>query len=94
MLSLAAGVPLPIIGVLFGKMINGFPPDPHDLNVRLGQLMGVAVAYFAITWGWATCWGMIGERVSRGLREEVLEKAIGMDIGWFEVEGADVSTLQ
>lgn len=90
-LSLAAGVPLPIIGILFGKVINGFPPDEKALNEKLTQLMIVAACYFAVTWGWATCWGMVGERVSRGLREAVLEKAVGMDMAWFEVEGTDVS---
>jgi ATP-binding cassette, subfamily B (MDR/TAP), member 1 len=92
-LSMAAGVPLPLIGVIFGKVINGFPPDNHELNEKLTHLMIVAACYFVVTWGWATCWGMVGERVSRGLREAVLEKAVGMDMAWFEVEGVDVSNL-
>lgn len=90
-LSLAAGVPLPIIGVIFGKIINDFPPDENALETRLLQLIGVATAYFFITWGWATCWGMVGEKVARGLRERVLQKAIGMDMTYFEVEGADIA---
>lgn len=49
------------------------------------------MAYFFVTWGWATCWGVVGERVSRGLREALLEKAVGQEVGWFEVECPDVS---
>ncbi|KAI5788367.1 ABC transporter-like protein [Geopyxis carbonaria] len=90
-LALAAGAPLPIIGVIFGKIINAFPPSEDELRVRIGQLLGVAVAYFFITWGWATCWGMVGEVVSRGLREELLKKAVGMDMAWFEVECPDIA---
>ncbi|KAL7274507.1 hypothetical protein RUND412_002589 [Rhizina undulata] len=90
-LSLAAGAPLPIIGVIFGKIINAFPPTEDELNTRIGQLLGVAVAYFCITWGWATCWGIVGERVSRGLREELLYKAVGMEVAYFEVECPDIA---
>ncbi|RPB02034.1 P-loop containing nucleoside triphosphate hydrolase protein [Choiromyces venosus 120613-1] len=90
-LSLAAGAPLPIIGVIFGKIINHFPPTEDELQTRIGQLLGVAVAYFFITWGWVICWGIVGERVSRGLREDLLKKAVGMDIAYFEVECPDIA---
>lgn len=90
-LALAAGIPLPLIGLIFGKIINGFPPTEDEMRVRVSQLLGVAVAYFFITWGWATAWGVVGERVSRGLREALLRKAVGMEVGWFDVECPDVS---
>ncbi|KAF8460845.1 ABC transporter type 1, transmembrane domain-containing protein [Kalaharituber pfeilii] len=90
-LSLVAGVPLPIIGVIFGKIINGFPPDEETLKIRIAQLIGVAIAYFLVTWGWATCWGIVGERVARGLREQMLKKAMGMDMTYFEVECVDIA---
>ncbi|PUU81302.1 ABC transporter-like protein [Tuber borchii] len=90
-LSLAAGAPLPIIGVIFGKIINHFPPTEEELQTRIGQLLGAAVAYFFITWGWATCWGIVGERVSRGLREDLLRKAVGMEIAYFEIECPDIA---
>ncbi|PWW73489.1 hypothetical protein C7212DRAFT_27163, partial [Tuber magnatum] len=90
-LSLAAGAPLPVIGVIFGKIINNFPPTEDELQTRIGQLLGVAIAYFFITWGWATCWGIIGEMVSRGLREDLLKKAVGMDITYFEIECPDIA---
>ncbi|KAG0133501.1 ABC transporter type 1, transmembrane domain-containing protein, partial [Tuber indicum] len=90
-LSLAAGAPLPIIGVIFGKIINHFPPDEDELQTRICQLLGVSVAYFFTTWGWATCWGIVGEIVSRGLREDLLKKAVGMEIAYFEIECPDIA---
>ncbi|CUS14788.1 unnamed protein product [Tuber aestivum] len=90
-LSLAAGAPLPIIGVIFGKIINNFPPTEDELRTRIGELLGVAIAYFFTTWGWAICWGIVGERVSRGLREDLLKKAVGMDIAYFEIECPDIA---
>lgn len=92
-LSLAAGAPLPLISFIFGKIINDFPPAEDEMRVRIAQLLGVAVVYFCITWGWATAWGIVGERVSRGLREALLRKAVGMEVGWFDVECPDVSCI-
>ncbi|KAI9798066.1 MAG: hypothetical protein M1833_004963 [Piccolia ochrophora] len=89
-LAFAAGIPLPIIGLIFGKIINSFPPPEDELRTRLGQLLGVATAYFLVTWGWAVCWGMIGERVSRGLREQIVERALGMEMAYFEVDCPDI----
>ena len=39
--AIAGGVPLPIIGVIFGKLIDGFPPSEHELAERVAQLLGV-----------------------------------------------------
>ncbi|KAF2457980.1 leptomycin B resistance protein pmd1 [Lineolata rhizophorae] len=91
--AIAAGVPLPIIGVVFGEIINHFPPPEDELRTRLTQLLTVAAAYFAVTWGWAVCWGTIGEQISRRLREDLVERALGMEISYFEVEAPDMSTL-
>jgi hypothetical protein len=35
----------------------------------------------------------VGEKVSRGLREMLLKKSMGMDMAWFEVDCPDVSSL-
>lgn len=72
-----------LIGVILGKIINSFPPPQHELRDLLYRLMGVAVAYFAVTWGWAVCWAVIGERVSRKTREKLLYRALGMDMAYF-----------
>ncbi|KAJ9649488.1 hypothetical protein H2199_000263 [Coniosporium tulheliwenetii] len=92
-LAVAAGVPLPIIGVIFGRIIDSFPPSEAELETRIGQLLGVAAAYFVITWGWAVCWGIIGERVSRGLRESLVERALGMELAYFDTEAPDMTNI-
>ena len=91
LLAIAAGIPLPLIGVIFGKIINNFPPNEDELRVRLGQLMGVAVAFFAVTWGWSVCWGVIGERVSRRMRESLVERSLGMEPAFFDTESPDLT---
>ncbi|KAF2658029.1 leptomycin B resistance protein pmd1 [Lophiostoma macrostomum CBS 122681] len=92
-LSIAAGVPLPLIGVILGRIINNFPPPEDELNIRLVQLMGVAVVYFAVTWGWSVCWALVGERLSRKTRENLLERALGMDMAFFDVEAPNMTNI-
>lgn len=93
LLAVTAGVPLPIIGIIFEKIVNSFPPSEHDLHTRLVELMGVAVAYFVVTTGYTICWGLTGERISRKLREAVVEHLLGEDQAFFDTEAPDVTNL-
>ena len=93
LLAISAGVPLPIIGLIFEKIINSFPPNEHDLHERLVQLLGVAVAYFAVTAGYTIAWGLTGERISRKLREALVERLLGLDQAFFDVTDPDVTNL-
>lgn len=59
-----------MIGLILGRIINNFPPPQDELRTLLIYLMIVAACYFAVTWGWAVCWAVIGERVSRKTRDD------------------------
>ena len=89
--AIAAGVPLPIIGVIFSHIIDSFPPAEPDLLKSIRELLGVATGYFFLTWCWSTCWATIGERVSRRFREALVEKAVGMDMNFYDVEDIDIT---
>ncbi|KAK7516648.1 leptomycin B resistance protein pmd1 [Phyllosticta citriasiana] len=91
--ALAAGAPLPVIGLIFGDLINTFPPTPSQLQTYVGELLGVAAAYFVVTWAWAVCWGIVGERISRGLREALVERAMGMEMSYFDTESPDMTGI-
>lgn len=91
--AIAAGVPLPIIGLIFEKIINSFPPSEHDLHDRIVQLMSVAVGYFVVTAGYTICWGLTGETVSRKLREALVKRLLGLDQAFFDVKNPDVTNL-
>ena len=89
--SIAAGIPLPIIGVIFSSIIDSFPPPEDELLKSIGELLGVAVAYFFFTWAWSICWGVTGERVSRRFREALVRKAMGMDMSFYDVQDLDIT---
>lgn len=92
-LAMLAGLPLPLIGVVLGRIINNFPPPAEELKNLLFRLMGVAVGYFIVTWGWAVCWAVIGERVSRRTRENLLQRALGMDMTYFDTISPDMTSI-
>jgi ATP-binding cassette subfamily B (MDR/TAP) protein 1 len=93
LLAVAAGLPLPLISVILGKIMNDFPPREDELRIRLAELLGVAVAYFLITWGWTVCWALVGERLSRKTRENLVEKTLGMDQAYFDTIAPDVTNI-
>lgn len=42
--AIAAGIPLPIIGVIFSRIINSFPPTENELTKTLSELVGVGMS--------------------------------------------------
>ncbi|KAJ8117352.1 hypothetical protein OPT61_g1438 [Boeremia exigua] len=92
-LAILAGLPIPFIGIILGRIINDFPPPEDELRTLLGYLMIVAACYFVVTWGWAVAWAVIGERVSRKTREQLLHRALGMDMTYFDTESPDMTSI-
>ncbi|KNC98873.1 uncharacterized protein SPPG_05840 [Spizellomyces punctatus DAOM BR117] len=115
--GLAAGPPLPILGIVFGELINEFaeikegePLSPeastnfkNTVNLKLRILLGVTIAFFLFTYICSVCWSMIGERITRKLREEYLKTTLGQDIAYFDTTTpgevtnrmtADIQTIQ
>ncbi|KAG9518990.1 multidrug resistance-like protein, partial [Aureobasidium melanogenum] len=93
LLAIAAGTPLPIIGYIFGQIITSFPPPEHVLLNRLYELIGVACGYFIVTTGYAIAWGLTGERISRRFREALVERLLGLEQAYFDINDPDITNL-
>ncbi|KAJ4993058.1 Leptomycin B resistance protein pmd1-like protein 4 [Stagonosporopsis vannaccii] len=93
LLAILAGLPIPFIGVILGRIINNFPPPEDELRILLAYLMIVAACYFIVTWGWAVAWAVIGERVSRKTREQLVHRALGMDMTYFDTASPDMTSI-
>lgn len=91
--AIAAGVPLPVIGLIFGKIINSFPPSEDEIRVRIGQLLGVAVAYFLTTVIYVTAFGMTSEKISVRLRERLLRSLLHLDQAYLDTHDLDINSL-
>ena len=92
-LAIAAGVPLPIIGVIFGKIISAFPPSEDEMQVRIAQLLGVAVAYFAVTTLYMAAFGMTGEKIGINLRSKLLRCLLHLPQEYYDTHEIDVTGL-
>jgi ATP-binding cassette subfamily B (MDR/TAP) protein 1 len=45
-LAIAAGAPLPIIGVIFARIIDSFPPSEEEIRTRISQLLAVGESIY------------------------------------------------
>ena len=96
--AIAAGVPLPVIGVLFGKMLDqfnqqvcqaqsGMQDTDHFLDLvadHVIDIIAVAAANFALIWIYTSCWSAFGERVVRRLREAYVRSLLAQDMAFFD----------
>lgn len=96
--AIAAGVPLPVIGVLFGKMLDqfneqvcdaqsGMQDTDHFLDLvadHVIDIIAVASANFALIWIYTSCWSAFGERVVRRLREAYVRSLLAQDMSFFD----------
>lgn len=91
--AVAAGLPLPIIGIIFSRIINQFPPPEDALRTHVCQLIGVGAAYFVVTAVYTIAWGLIGEQISWRLRQDLVKRLLGMDQTYFDLQDPDVTGL-
>ena len=91
--AIAAGIPLPIIGVIFGKIITNFPPDEEELQSRISQLLAVAVAFFAVTTVCTVSFGLAGDRIAVRLRERLLYSFLRLEQAYLDTRNIDINVL-
>ncbi|EMC92576.1 hypothetical protein BAUCODRAFT_77161 [Baudoinia panamericana UAMH 10762] len=91
--AIAAGFPLPLIGVVFGKLINNFPPPEDELRTRIAQLLGIAAAYFTLTALYATLFGFIGEKIALRSRLRLFDCLLHLDQAYLDTHSVDFNGL-
>ncbi|KAH8926767.1 hypothetical protein BT69DRAFT_1294605 [Atractiella rhizophila] len=101
---IASGAPLPIIGILFGQLVDDFTSTACDetqqdeagfrkgVNQKVVYLLIVAAANWALIWTYTVCFGIFGERMSRLFRIRYLRALLGQEMEFFDV--GDDSTGQ
>ncbi|KAK3073494.1 hypothetical protein LTR53_004878 [Teratosphaeriaceae sp. CCFEE 6253] len=91
--AIAAGIPLPLIGVIFGHLISTFPPSEADLRTRIIQLLCVAVAFLVVTALYATLCSLTGEKIAMRVRERLLDCLLHIDQAYLDTHDLDVTGL-
>ncbi|KAI1169550.1 P-loop containing nucleoside triphosphate hydrolase protein [Nemania sp. FL0916] len=98
--SIGAGIPFPLLGVLFGELVDqlngatcaaGGTPEtesPHEylaaINQKIVLVVTAAVAQFALIYIYSVCWNLFGERLSHRIREKYFRSLLRQEVSFFD----------
>ncbi|TRX91813.1 hypothetical protein FHL15_007366 [Xylaria flabelliformis] len=98
--SIGAGIPFPILGILFGELVDdlngatcaaeGTPisESPEDYQAAINQkillVVAAALAQFALIYLYSVCWNLFGERLAHRLREKYLRSLLRQEVSFFD----------
>lgn len=105
--SIAAGVPFPLVGIVFGQLVDNLnavtcdndsdAPPAEDMSSSINQkillMVYIAIAIFALTYIHIVCWNLSSQRLAQRLRERYLKGLLRQDIAFFDtLQAGDVSS--
>lgn len=93
--SIGAGIPFPLLGILFGQLVDDLnstgcssSSDPTSVqsavNEKVLDVIWVTVANFCLIWLHCGCWSLFGERLVRKLRYNYLKALLRQELAYFE----------
>ncbi|THW37049.1 ABC multidrug transporter SidT [Aureobasidium pullulans] len=93
--SIAAGIPFPLLAILFGQLIddiNSTSCAPEYKASKLGNatkqkvlyVVYVTIASWCFIYIHVSCWTMFGERLVRRIRENYLRSLLRQELGFFD----------
>lgn len=96
-----AGVPFPLMGVLFGELIDDFnsatcAADQQDvdafayqdaINEKVIQTAWIGAIALVLIYGHLTCWNMVSQRLAQRLRAQYVGALLRQPPGFFDVVG-------
>ncbi|CAG8203841.1 unnamed protein product [Penicillium salamii] len=94
--SIAAGIPFPLLGIVFGELINDLntatcaPSDDTNAGVTNGvrtkvlYVIYITIANFCFIYIHCSCWSLISERIARRYRRRYFESVIRQETGYIE----------
>jgi ATP-binding cassette subfamily B (MDR/TAP) protein 1 len=96
--AIAAGIPFPLLGLLFGQLVDdlnsnscstsstGASTASTEASVRQKVLyvIYISIANFALTYLHSGAWSLFGERLVRRLRRSYLSSLLRQEVGYFE----------
>ncbi|KAJ4295558.1 hypothetical protein N0V90_007571 [Kalmusia sp. IMI 367209] len=102
----AAGVPFPLVGIVFGQLIDNLNSATCDsetasgstadlqssINSKVLLLFYLSVATFACIYTHCTCWSIASQRLGQRMRDRYLKSILGQDIAFFDnLQAGEVS---
>ncbi|PWY96094.1 putative ABC multidrug transporter [Aspergillus sclerotioniger CBS 115572] len=93
--AIAAGVPFPIMSIVFGELVNGLDSASCEvsattagayqagLNHKILLIVYVGIAYFGLIYIYSLCWNLSGERLAQRLRDRYFSSILRQDAEFF-----------
>ncbi|KAK7186404.1 hypothetical protein DPSP01_013117 [Paraphaeosphaeria sporulosa] len=102
----AAGVPFPLVGIIFGQLIDDLNTATCDgsdtgstgdlqssINSKVLILFYLSVATFACIYTHCVCWSIASQRLGQRIRDHYLKSILGQDIEFFDsLQAGEVSS--
>lgn len=94
--SIASGVPFPLLGIVFGDLINDLnttncssaPSQTTDVSGAVRQkvlyVIYITIANFCFLYIHCSCWSYVSERIARRYRRRYFESIIRQETGYVE----------
>jgi ABC-type multidrug transport system fused ATPase/permease subunit len=94
--AIASGIPFPLIGIIFGQLLDDFNEATcdatqaredgaqGDINDKILLIVYLAIAQFILIYAHLTCWGMTGARLAQRLREAYLGNLLRQEPSYFD----------
>ncbi|TGJ80793.1 hypothetical protein E0Z10_g7975 [Xylaria hypoxylon] len=98
--SIAAGIPFPVLGILFGELVDDLngatcaaegetgSQSPEEYQAAINQkiliVVAVALAQFALIYIYGVCWNLFGERLAHRLREKYFRSLLRQEVSFFD----------
>jgi ATP-binding cassette subfamily B (MDR/TAP) protein 1 len=102
-----AGVPYPLLGILFGDLVDGLnstsescgsnasvdPSLQKSVDQKVLDVLYVTIASFCLIYIHSFCWSLFGERLVRRLRERYFKALLKQEPAFFDtLEAGEVSS--
>ncbi|KAL1591659.1 hypothetical protein SLS60_011657 [Paraconiothyrium brasiliense] len=103
----AAGVPFPLVGIVFGQLIDNLNSATCDSGAETASagdlqssvdskvllLFYLSVATFACIYTHCVCWSIASQRLGQRIRDHYLKSILGQDIEFFDsLQAGEVSS--
>ncbi|KAJ5542305.1 ABC transporter integral membrane type 1 [Penicillium sp. DV-2018c] len=97
--AIASGVPFPIIGIVFGQLLDDFnsvtceqsasssggdSSDQSEINSKILLIVYLGIAQFVLIYLHLLCWTMTGARLAQRLREKYLQNLLRQEPAFFD----------
>ncbi|KAJ4364820.1 hypothetical protein N0V95_000664 [Ascochyta clinopodiicola] len=104
--AIAAGVPFPLIGIVFGQLVDdindatcsnqagtGGTGDMSAINQKVLLLVYIAIASFACIYIHLVCWNIASQRLAQRIRDRYLRNLLRQDLAFFDnLQSGEVSS--